>query len=191
MAANDVLVASPVTGTGGVLRAPLGTPIPADSTTALSAPFVPQGYVGEDGISMTTDRSTEKIRAWGGDSVRTVQTEHDVTFSLTFLETTELTLKAVFGDTNVTATAAGAGSGNRLAVQVKSDVLPSQVWAFDMKDGKKKVRVVLPNASITEVGDTQFVHSDATGYEVTIDALPDEDGVKAYIYSDDGVTTGG
>lgn len=189
MAANDVLVASPVTGTGGVLRAPLTTTLPTDATTTLPAEHVPQGYVGEDGISMTTDRSTEKIRAWGGDAVRTVQTEHDVSFGFTFLETTEYTLKAVFGDDNVATTAASASNGSQFAVQVKSDVLPSQVWTFDMKDGKKKVRVVLPNASITEVGDTQFVHSDATGYEVTIDALPDENGVKAYIYSDDGVTT--
>ena len=189
MAASDVLVASPATGTGGVLRAPLATTLPTDSSTAIGVAFVAQGYIGEDGVTMTTNRSVEKIRAWGGDAVRTVQSEHDVSFGFTFLETTTNTLKAVFGDSNVTAVAATPSAGNTLAVTVKSDVLPAQVWAFEMKDGDKKVRIVLPNAQITEVGDTEFVHTNATGYEVTIEALPDENGVKAFIYSDDGQKT--
>src|SRR5699024_12875822 len=56
----------------------------------------------------------------------------------------------------------------------------------DMKDGDKKGRVVVPNGQITETGDTQFVHSDATGSEVTLEATPDESGNKAYSYWDDG-----
>lgn len=188
MAANDVLVASPATGTGGILAGPLGTALPTDSSTTLNVAFVAHGYVGEDGLSMTTNRSTEKIRAWGGDAVRTVQTEHDVTFAFTFLETTAVTAKAVFGDGNVTATAATQSKGNLLAVELNSDSLPQKVWVFDMKDGDKKVRVVVPNGQITEVGETQFVHSNATAWEVTLEAFPDANGNKAYLYSDDGRT---
>ena len=191
MASNDVLVASPATGTGGILAGPLGTTVPTDTATTLDVALVKHGYVGEDGLSMTTNRSTEKIRAWGGDTVRVVQTEHDVTFSWTFLETNAVTAAAVYGDDNVTATAATSSSGNLLAIKLNSDSLPSKVYVFDMKDGDRKVRVVVPNGQITEVGDTQFVHSNATGHEVTLEAFPDASGVKCYIYSDDGQKTTG
>ena len=184
MAAQDVLVASPATGTGGILAGPLGGTLPTDATTAVDSAYKPHGYVGEDGLSMTTNRSTEKIRAWGGDAVRVVQSEHDVTFSFTLLETNEVTAKAVFGDDNVTAT------GGTLDIVVNSDTLPRKEWVFDMKDGDKKVRVVVPMGQITEVGDTQFVHTNATGWEVTLEAFPTEDGSKVFIYSDDGSATG-
>lgn len=187
MAASDVLVASPVTGTGGILSAPLGTTpaLPTDTTTATTG-FSPLGYVGEDGVTMSENRSVEKIRAWGGDTVRVVQNEHDVTFSLSLLETTEVTMKELHGDGAVSATAATETAGNLLAVQIKSDPLPHKKYVIDIKDGDKRVRIVIPDGQITEVGDTQFVHTTATAHELTIEAFPDEDGVKAYIYSDDG-----
>ena len=183
MAKKDILVASPATGTGGILAGPLGTAAPTDSTTALDPELVPHGYVGEDGLSMTTDRSTEKITAWGGDAVRVVQTEHAVTFTFTLLETNAASAGAVFGDQNVTV------DGGKIDIVVTSDPLPSKVWVFNMKDGDKTLRVVVPDGQVTEVGDTQFVHSDATGWEVTLEAFPDENGRKAYIYADDGSST--
>lgn len=189
MSKKDILVASPATGTGGILGAPLGSTLPTDSTTAVAAPFKPHGYVGEDGLTMAIARSTEKIRAWGGDTVRVVQTEHDVTFTWTLLETSEAAAKAVFGDDNVTVTPAGPTAGTKLDIVVNGDSLPEKAWVFDMKDGAKRGRVVVPNGQITETGDTQFVHSNATGWEVTLEATPDENGVKCYIYWDDGVTT--
>lgn len=189
MAKKDILVASPATGTGGILGAPLGSTLPTDSTTAVDAAFKPHGYVGEDGLSMSIARSTEKIRAWGGDTVRVVQTEHDVTFTWTLLEASAEAAKAVFGDNNVTVTPAGRTAGTKLDIAVKGDPLPEKAWVFDMKDGAKRGRVVVPNGQITETGDTQFVHSNATGWEVTLEATPDANGVKAYIYWDDGVTT--
>ena len=176
MAASDVIVASPATGTGGILAAPLGSTVPADAAAEVPAPFAPGGYVGEDGLTMTVARSSEKIRAWGGDTVRVVQTEHDCTFTFTFLETNEFSAQAVFGDDNVEAT------GSALAIKINSDPLPHKAWVFDMKDGDKKIRVVVPDGQITETGETTFVHSNATGHEVTLEAFPDEDGNKAYMY---------
>lgn len=179
MAAQDVLVASPATGTGGILAGPLDATLPTDATTAAPAELVPHGYVGEDGLTMTTNRSTEKIRAWGGSTVRVVQTEHDATFAFTLLETTQATAELVFGEGNVTY------STGKLAIKVNSETLPHKAWSFEMKDGARKGRVVVPNGQITEVGDTNFVHSNATGWQVTLEAFEDESGNKAYIYWDD------
>ena len=189
MAASDVIVASPATGTGGILAAPLGSTLPTDATTAADVAFVKGGYVGEDGLTMTVARTTEKIRAWGGDTVRVVQTEHDCTFSWTYLETNAESAKAVYGDDNVTTTAATSSAGNLLDIKVNSDTLPHKAWSFEMKDGDRRGRVVVPDGQITEVGETTFVHSNATGHQVTLEAFPDENGNKAYIYWDDGQTT--
>ena len=127
---------------------------------------------------------TEKIRAWGGDAVRTVQTEHDVTFGFTLLETNEATAKAVFGDDNVTVTPAGPTAGTKLDITITSDALPEKLWVFDMKDGDKRRRLVLPNAQITATEDITYVHSDIIRYGVTITAYADEDGNCAYEYID-------
>lgn len=188
MAATDVRVASPATGTGGILAAALGATLPTDTAAAVDAAFTKGGYVGEDGLTMTVARTSEKIRAWGGDTVRVVQTEHDATFAWTFLETNEFTAAAVYGDDNVVATPASASAGNLLAIKVNSETLPHKAWVFDMKDGDARIRVVVPNGQITEVGETTFVHTNAVGHQVTLEAFPDEDGNKAYIYTDDGQT---
>ena len=90
---------------------------------------------------------------------------------------------------NVTTTPATSTKGTLNAIAVKGGALPERAYIFEMKDGNKRVRVVAPNFQITEVGDTQFVHSAATGYEVTGEALPNSSGAKLYIYTDDGVTT--
>lgn len=186
MSAKDVLVASPATATGGILAGDLGTALPTDASMELDEALVPHGYVGEEGLTMTTNRTTERIRAWGGSTVRVVQTEHDVTFSFMLLETSVVTAEAVFGEGNVTFTPAGAGHGNKLDIVVTDEVLPHKAWLFNIKDGRKAVRVAVPNGQITEVGDTAFVHSNATGWQVTLEAFEDESGAKAYIYSDDG-----
>ena len=189
MAKSDVLVASPLTGTGGILVAPTGTVLPTDTTAAPGSAFSATGYVGEDGLSMSVGRDTEKIKAWGGDTVRVVETSHEVTLSWTFLETNGLVLAEVYGAGNVTTTPATPSKGTLNAIAVKGGALPERAYIFEMKDGAKRVRVVAPNFQITEVGDTQFVHSAATGYEVTDEALPDSSGVKLYIYTDNGVKT--
>ena len=189
MAKSDVLVASPLTGTGGILVAPTSTALPTDTSTVPNAAFNATGYVGEDGLSLSVGRDTEKIKAWGGDTVRVVETSHEVTLSWTFLETNSLVLAEVYGAGNVTTTPATSTKGTLSTLAVKGGALPERAYIFEMKDGNKRVRVVAPNFQITEVGDTQFVHSAATGYEVTGEALPDSSGVKLYIYTDDGVTT--
>ena len=55
-------------------------------------------------------------------------------------------------------------------------------WAVDMilKDAVK--RIVIPCASITEVGDIVYKDDDAIGYETTLSAVPDADGQTHYEY---------
>lgn len=106
VAAN--VVAGVPLATGGVLIGALTAAEPSTAVSALTG-FSAAGYIGEDGVTEANERSTDRIRAWGGDTVKVVQTEHNVTYQFTFLETLNAdVLKAVYGDANVTTTAGAA-----------------------------------------------------------------------------------
>ena len=177
MALPRPMVGVPLTATGGVAAGPIDSTLPTDATTTLPAGVTPLGLVGDEGVSLTRERSTDDIRAWGGQIVRTVQTEFSETATLQFLESDKAeVLKEVYGEDNVTVT------GGNIAITHNEQTLPSRVFVFDMKDGDKRRRLVLPNAQITGTEDITYVHSDIIRYGVTITAYPDEDGNCAYEY---------
>lgn len=187
----NVLAGKPL-ATGGVLVAPLGTALPSDATTALDAAFKSAGYVGEDGLTEATERSTEKIKAWGGDTVKIVQTDFAVTYTFTFLETLNAdVLKTIYGDANVTTTAATPGAGTLHAVKVVGDPLPAKTFVFDMKDGDARIRIVVPNAQVTELGEITYSDESVVGYQVTVEGLRDAGiDANAVKYIDDGKPLG-
>ena len=88
---------------GAVFRAPLGTTLPTDSTTALNEAFVGLGFVSDDGVTNASNIESEFIKAWGGQTVYTAADDREDTFAMTFIEAlnTEV-LKAYYGDSNVT-----------------------------------------------------------------------------------------
>ena len=188
--ANNVknVVAGKPLAAGGVWRAPVGTALPTDETTALNAAFKSAGYIGEDGLTETQDRSTEKIKAWGGDTVKVVQTEFGLTYQFTFLESASAeVLKAVHGAANVTTTAATSSSGAKHAVKITSEQLPHEVYVFEIKDGDARIRICVPDGQITEVGEVTYSDADVIGYQVTVEAFFDATlGAQAVKYINDG-----
>lgn len=168
---KNVVAGSPVS-TGGVLIAPLGTALPTDESTALIAAYVATGYIGADGLTETIGRDTNKIKAWGGDTVKVVQTEFGVQYKFTMIESVKASvLTAVYGAANITTTAATAGSGAKHAIKIVSAQLPHSVFAFEVKDGAAKIRIVVEDGQITEVGDITYADEDVIGYEVTVEAF--------------------
>lgn len=172
---NEVVVAKPM-ASGGIKVGPLGSTVPTDATSTLDAALRGAGYVGEDGVTQTIDTETTDIKAWGGDTVRTIQTSHSVTYTFRFLQTNDVVLKEVYGEQNVTSTSTG------IAVLINSAELPRRAWVFDMRDGADRIRIVIPEGQITSRSDVTYVHSDAVSYEVTVTAYPDGQGNKAYQY---------
>lgn len=188
--ASNVLAGKPL-ATGGILRGPKGSTLPTDATTAPDAALKALGYIGEDGVTETQDRSTDKIKAWGGDTVKTVQTEHSLTYQLTLIETLNAeVLKTVHGDENVTTTAATTTKGTLQTVQVTGAELDRSAWVIEVKDGDARVRIVIPDGQVTKVGDITYSDGDVIGYQITIECFPDSNGVKATKYLDDGVFAG-
>ena len=183
---QNVLAGKPL-ATGGVLSGPVGSPLPTDVAAAVDESITGVGYISEDGVSMSVGRDTDKIKAWGGDVVKIVQSEHSVTLEYSMIESArEEVNREVYGEPNVTATAATSSSGNLLAVRVTAEQLPHRVRVIEIKDGDARMRLVAPDSQVTEVGDITFQDSSIIGYPVTVECFPDDEGVKLYIYSDDG-----
>lgn len=177
---DAIRTGAPVNATGGVQFAETGTVLPTDATTEPESAFKKGGFIGEDGVTRSTDASDEKIRAWGGDTVKVVRSEHSITYSFEFLESTNAdVLKLIHGDEHVTV---GAGS---VMVEHTAKMPPRQAFILDMLDGDTRIREVIPDGQLTTSGEVQFVHSDVIRYEVEIEAFPVTGQVKAYSYMED------
>lgn len=184
-----ILAGAPVTATGGILTAPLDTTGPTSAIDALVS-FIKNGFVGEDGVTKTIDASDEKIKAWGGATVKVVRTEHAVSYTFTFLESANATvLKLIHGDENVIVTPPTVDHGGQVEIRERGELIEPMAFVFDMKDGKNRIREYVPNGQLSHTGDVQFVHSAVISYTVTIEAFPNADGVKAYSFMDDGMPT--
>lgn len=190
MANNSRLVAvgKPKIG-GAIFRAPLPAVVPVDETTELDAKFIPQGYVSAEGLARAIAKAYEQIQAWGGDEVHRPRTEHSVTMTFTLIESHNAEVaKTIWGEESVTVTPATAEHGTRISVAYTGQELPDSAWAFDLADGDKVRRIVVPISQIvTESFDQTFGDSELIAYPVTITLRKDEDGVYFYEYSDDGI----
>lgn len=188
---TKVIAGKPKVG-GAVFRAPLGTALPTDASTALPAAFKELGYVSSDGWTRKIDKAYEAISAWGGDEVRKSRSKHSVGFSMTLIEDLNTEAQtAKWGTAAVTATPATATKGNLITVTYKGEDADPGVWVFDMNDQGKLHRTVFPYAIDTTEGFEQtFSDSEAIGLPFEMSAYKDATTGAYFIdYTDDGKKT--
>lgn len=175
--ATNVTVGKPAVG-GAIYWAALGTQLPTSATAALTN-FTCLGYVSEDGVTNNNSPESDTVKAWGGDTVLSLQTDRPDTFAMTLLESmNQDVLKVVYGSTNVTVD----GSGN-ITVKATAGDMPSGSWVIDMVlKGSRAKRIVIPNGTISELGEIVYKDDEAVAYPITITDVPDSHGVYHYEY---------
>lgn len=176
--ANNVTAGKPRVA-GSVYRGATNLTMPTTANEALGSGFASLGYISEDGVKNNNSPETEDIKAWGGDIVLNTLTgkEDKFTFKLIEAMSTDV-LSAVYGSANV--------SGNiSTGIHVKANSTTNEAAAFviDMvlKNNVLK-RIVIPNATVSEVSEIVYADSEAVGYEITITAVPDASGDTHHEY---------
>lgn len=151
--------------TGAVSKGPSATTAPVDADAALAGGFADLGYVGEDGVTETRDRSTNSIKGWqNGATVREVVTEATLTYKFVLIETKKATVELYYGNT--------VDDADGSIVIVPSSTGGRASYVLDVIDGDDFIRTYVKDGEITEVGDQVYANGEPIGYEVTLTAYP-------------------
>ena len=170
---------------GAIYCAATGSTLPTDATSELDEAFSGLGYISEDGMTNTNSPERETIKAWGGDTVLSTQTEKTDEFKFKMIEALNINvLKAVYGEDNVSGTLTTG-----ITVKANNKEQSAMAWVFDMILGNSVKRIVVPSASVTAVADIVYKDAEAIGYETTITATPDTQGNTHYEYIKQGSST--
>lgn len=156
-----------VAGTGHIYKAPIGTTLPTDGTTALAAAYVDLGFAA-DGFAVKQDLKTTDINAWQTlEPVRIIGTELVRSFSTTLQQSNADTLSVAWGGATVVPGAAGAytlqlpGAGS----------LAEWVFVFEWSDGTTAQRLVVPRGTLTTLPEVKFNRTGAVEYAIELRAV--------------------
>lgn len=174
--------------TGAILSAVTGTALPADEAVAPNVAFKDSGYISDAGLKIGTNGSSTDIQDWSGAVVRSIMTEYGNVLSWEHLEWNAEALKNFLGDANVTVVNT-AGAPTKITAKFNGDELPVKSWVFNMKDGPRKLRVVVPFGQVdgSDRGEITFAKTEAVKLPISLKTFPDASGNHIYVYSSDGV----
>ena len=175
---SNVTVGKPKKG-GAIFYAPLGTTLPTNAVDDLDPAFVNVGYISEDGLTNSNSPESSDLKAWGGDTVLSMQTAKPDSFKFKLLEAKSVdALKYIYGDANVSGTLETGISIVASSADMDSMVL---VVEMELRGGILK-RIVIPNCKISAVEDIVYKDNDAVAYGTTVTATPDIAGNTHYEY---------
>lgn len=132
------------------------------------------GYISEDGVEFTTDTDSDEHSDWGGDTICSDLTSYAESAKVTFLESSEAVLKAVYGDENVTVADATT------TIMHNKNFTEPKVYVFDSVVSSTKVeRNIIPIGRIFERDSVTLNSSDLKSFTPTITCESfDDDGNK-------------
>lgn len=151
---------------GKVSIGPTATAAPTTAESTLNVAFKDLGYVSEDGVTESRERSTEQIKAWqDGDIVRETITDSALRFQFTLIESNPETIALFYGAT--------VDTDDGSLVIVPSATGGRKAFVLDVIDGDVLIRYYVPQGEILEVGDVVYSNGAPIGYDVTLSTYPD------------------
>lgn len=175
---SNVTVGKPKKG-GAIFYAPLGTTLPTNALDDLADEFVNVGYISEDGLTNSNSPESSDLKAWGGDTVLSMQTAKPDSFKFKIIEAKSAdALAYIYGADNVSG---DLETGITVVASTADMDYMSLVIDMELRGGILK-RIVIPTCKITAVEDIVYKDSDAVGYGTTITATPDLSGNTHYEY---------
>jgi hypothetical protein len=157
-----------------------GLTLPTDTDAALAESLECVGYISEDGLKRAKEITSEKIKAWGGDTVMETRTANDTNFTFKMIEYLNKVVQQVaHGAENVTGDLA-TGMTIKDKPSFKGE---KRVWVIDqIMTGGVKCRLVIPCAVVTALAEVAYKDNEAVGYDTTLGTIADTAGVAVYEY---------
>ena len=154
--------------TGMFFTAPAGTALPAYPSESLGADWAEVGAITADGITFSLP-SGDVLRNWALVAERKINTENGA-ISGNIMHTNKKVFEALFGEGNVTYTAADSSHGNISSVTLSPDVSAEPAaYLFLIKDGDTLVSIGTTNGLITDIADVTFNPTQAVVWTPTIE----------------------
>lgn len=186
---------------GDIYVVPFGTAAPFtippdntnDVTAALPAAWLDGelGYLHEDDTPVfSNDITTERIGAWqiDGGTLRTTRTQRARTVTFTCRELNRNTWGLIEPGSSYTAGAAG----NTTVAVPSTGGNPPLALLFDIQDTDlgNRIKIYIPRATVTEIGDLQYVNADTANVVVTFEMENNDTDTLYYVLtSADGLVT--
>lgn len=156
---------------GMFFHAAAGTALPTSPMEDLASDWTQVGYISSNGITWHHGRSAEALKDWSNSIRRQLQNDTTGTVAAPIISTTEEVLHTIFGESNVTSTAATADHGNMIGLTVQEGVMSDEeAFLFLMKDGDDCFLLGTTNGFITNLDDITFAPGSAITWNATISA---------------------
>lgn len=175
MAGKDttkVRIGSPVSVGGYGRVAPIGSKRPATASEALDPAYVDFGYISDDGVEVTTENGTDKIKDWNQDVVAIIQKSNECSVKFRLLQISPETAKLMFGEPNVTVT--GSTPNEKVTkIAYSGALLKAKQFAFLMADVNGPMVLDIADGTVTGMNGFKLVKTDSIGFDVELELRKD------------------
>lgn len=168
---------------GNFLTSATGVTAPTTASASWGVGWNDLGYLSEDGITESSEEEWIEIKAWqNGDIVRRQNSSSSLMFSFTAIETNATTVGLFYPGSDLVGTGADDGPAT---LTIRGPQPDRRAFGFDLIDGTRRIRTVIPIGEMGEKGEPVFKTDEAIGYEMTVTAYPASNGIRALRYYSD------